>query len=448
MVIPNMWKLADKQYADRHTNYVNGSPITTDICTANCGNPFNASTPSTNPVWKTVLVAGLNGGGRGYFALDISNPSSPALLWEFTTTSGIGVVQDADLGFTYGQPVVTRLNDGTWVVLVTSGYDNGTDSPVKTTPSGSTFVANSPAGSGGGYLYVLNAGTGALIRKIATGAGTASAPSGLAKIAGYNVEPSGNRASFVYGGDLLGNVWRFDINAGTVLKLATLFSDTAGANPQPIMTTPQLGVILGKRIVFIGTGKYLEVPDLSTTQVQTQYAIKDDDASTTLVNPRNSLVQQFLVANPDGTATRLSAASATATTTGMNPVDFGSGRGWFVDLPDLRERVNIDAKLVQGTLLVPSIVPSATECSPGGTGWLNFFDYKTGGAVTTSGIASGKYDAPIVGTNVLYIDGNPVVEVVTANEPTPKIDPSVDFNATAGAFTGKRMLWRELIPQD
>jgi len=41
-----------------------------------------------------------------------------------------------------------------------------------------------------------------------------------------------------------------------------------------------------------------------------------------------------------------------------------------------------------------------------------------------------------------------VVEVVTANEPTPKIDPSVDFNATAGAFTGKRMLWRELIPQD
>jgi type IV pilus assembly protein PilY1 len=207
-------------------------------------------------------------------------------------------------------------------------------------------------------------------------------------------------------------------------------------------------VILGKRIVFIGTGKYLEVPDLSTTQVQTQYAIKDDDASTTLVNPRNSLVQQFLVANPDGTATRLSAASATATTTGMNPVDFGSGRGWFVDLPDLRERVNIDAKLVQGTLLVPSIVPSATECSPGGTGWLNFFDYKTGGAVTTSGIASGKYDAPIVGTNVLYIDGNPVVEVVTANEPTPKIDPSVDFNATAGAFTGKRMLWRELIPQD
>jgi type IV pilus assembly protein PilY1 len=453
MVIPNMWKLADKQYADRHTNYVNGSPVTTDICTANCANAYNAATPSTNPVWKTILVAGLNGGGRGYFALDISNPSSPALMWEFSTSSGIGVVKDDDLGYTFGQPVVTRKTDGTWVVLVSSGYDNGTNSPTKVSGS---FVANSPAGSGGGFLYVLNAATGAIMSKIATGAGTAAAPSGLAKISGFNTEPSGNRANYVYGGDLLGNVWRFDINSsttaaigtGSALKLATLFSDTGGASPQPIMTTPQLGSILGKRVVFIGTGKYLEVSDLTTTQKQTQYAIKDDDATTTLINPRNTLVQQFLINNPNGTATRLSATSAVAKSTGVNPVDFGTGRGWFVDLPDSRERVNIDAKLVLGTLLVPSIVPSATECSPGGTGWLNFFDYRTGGSVTTSGIASGKYDSPIVGTNVLFIDGSPVVEVVTSTEPTPKKDPTVDFKATAGGFSGKRMLWRELIPQD
>jgi type IV pilus assembly protein PilY1 len=453
MVISNMWKLADKQYADRHTNYVNGSPVTTDVCTAFCANAYNVLTPATNPVWKTILVAGLNGGGRGYFALDITNPASPALLWEFTTTTGIGAVKDNDLGYTFGQPVVTRKTDGTWVVLLTSGYDNGTDSATKVSGS---FLANSPAGSGGGFLYVLNAGTGAILSKIATGAGTAAAPSGLAKISGYNAEASGNRASYVYGGDLLGNLWRFDINSatsaaigtGSALKLASLFSDSAASSPQPIMTTPVLGSILGKRVVFIGTGKYLEVPDLSTTQKQTQYAIKDDDATTTLANPRTTLVQQFLIANPDGTATRLSATSASASGTGVNPVDFSSGRGWFVDLPDSRERVNIDAKLVLGTLLVPSIVPSATECSPGGSGWLNFFDYRTGGSVTTSGIASGKYDSPIVGVNVLFIDGNPVVEVVTSTEPTPKIDPTVDFKATAGGFSGKRMLWRELIPQD
>jgi type IV pilus assembly protein PilY1 len=454
MVIPNLWKLADRLYSDQHTNYVNGSPITTDVCTANCTATYNAATPASNPVWKTILVAGLNGGGRGYFALDITNPSSPSLLWEFTPTGSnyIGKVKDADLGYTYGQAVVTRKLDGTWVVLVTSGYDNGTDSATRATTG---FVPNSPAGNGGGYLYVLNAGTGAIISKIATGAGTAASPSGLAKIAGYNAESNGNRASYVYGGDLQGNLWRFDINAtataaigtGSAMKLATLFSETAGTTPQPIMTTPVLGNILGKRVIFIGTGKYLEVPDLSTTAKQTQYAIKDDDATATLVNPRNTLVQQFLINNPNGTATRLAAKTAGATTTGNNNVDFATGRGWFVDLPDSRERVNIDAKLVLGTLLVTSIVPSATECSPGGTGWLNAFDYKTGGAVTTSGIVSGKYDSPIVGTNVLFIEGEPVVEVVTATEPTPKRDPNVDFKGGPPGFTGKRTLWREMIPE-
>jgi type IV pilus assembly protein PilY1 len=254
---------------------------------------------------------------------------------------------------------------------------------------------------------------------------------------------------------LLGNLWRFDVNSataavtgtGSAFKFATLASDTAGTSPQPIMTTPILGTIVGKRVVFIGTGKYLEVADLSTTQRQTQYAIKDDDATSTLVNPRTTMVQQFLINNPDGSATRLGAASAAATTTGSNAVDFGIHRGWFVDLPDSRERVNIDAKLVEGSLLVPTIVPSSTECSPGGSGWLNFFDYRTGAAVAPApGIAGVKYDSTIVGINVLFIAGNPVVEVVTSTNPTPTKDPNVQFNATTAGFAGKRVLWRELIP--
>jgi type IV pilus assembly protein PilY1 len=455
MVIPDLWRLADKQYQDKHQNYVNGSPITQDVCIANCSNTFDISTPSTNPVWKTILVAGLNAGGRGYFALDITNPTTPSLLWEFTTTSGIGVVNDADLGYTFGQPVVTRLASGQWVVVVTSGYDNGTDSATKVPPSTGTFVANSPAGDGKGYLYVLDAASGTILKKISTGVGTAASPSGLAKIAGFNAEPGGNRASYIYGGDLQGNLWRFDINAstaavigtGSAFKFATLASDAGGTQPQPIMTTPTLGTILGKRVVFIGTGKYLEVSDLSNTQLQTQYAIKDDDATTTLTNARNSLVQQFLISNPDGTATRLSAASASATTTGVNNVDFGVHRGWFVDLPDSKERVNIDARLVEGTLIVPSIVPSSTACNPGGFGWLNFFDYRTGGAVVPQpGLASVKYDSTIVGINVLFIAGNPVVEVVTSTNPTPSKDPNVQFQANAGVFSGRRVLWRELVP--
>ena len=130
-------------------------------------------------------------------------------------------------------------------------------------------------------------------------------------------------------------------------------------------------------------------------------------------------------------------------------MDLSIQRGWFIDFPVSRERVNIDAKLVLGTLIVPTIVPSSTECAPGGTGWLNFFDYRTGGAVNPlTGLTSVKYDSTIVGINVLFIEGKPVVEVVTSNNPKPKIDENPEFAAAAAGFTGKRVLWRELIPQD
>jgi type IV pilus assembly protein PilY1 len=405
MVIPNMWKLADKNYATQHVNFVNGSPITSDVCTANC-------TDAASAVWKTILVAGLNGGGRGYYALDITTPDTPALLWEFTPTGGMGSVTDDDVGYTFGQAIMTTLSDGTWVVLVTSGYNN-------TNP-----------GNGMGYLYVLNAATGAVIRKIGTGVGDTTTPSGLARIAAWNNAPAGNKAGYVYGGDLLGNLWRFDINTGAVLKFAELFSDAGGTSPQPITTAPALGNVNGKRVVYIGTGKYLETADLTTTQRQSQYAILDDDATSTLVNPRTVLRQVTLV-NAIGTNTRSSTGSG----------DSFSGLGWYADFPDNGERVNIEASLVQGILVVPSIVPSNTACNPGGYGWLNYFDYLTGSVTAV------KFDATIVGINILYIQGKPIVEAVTSTNPTPEkpnIQPT--FHATSGGFSSHRTLWREMIP--
>ena len=415
MVIPNMWRLADFDYANMHTNYVNGSPIISDVCTAYCNGV------SGTPVWKTILVGGLNAGGRGYYALDVTDPNSPALLWEFTTTAGHGSTKDDDLGYSYGNPVITAKADGTWVVLLTSGYNN-------TSP-----------GSGLEYLYVLNAYTGAIIEKIGTGAGSSTTPGGLAKISAWNDTPSSNRATFVYGGDLLGNLWRFDINTGTVFKFATLM-DPSG-NPQPVTTTPVLGKISGMRVVFVGTGKYLETSDLTNTQVQTLYAIKDNNATVTLTDPAGSprssttLVQQTITA---GNGVRYGS---------NNTVDWTTGNGWYVDFPDSGERSNIEGKLLQGTLLLPTIVPSNTVCSPGGYGYLNFFDYTSGSSIDTSGVVSAAYNDTIVGINVLYINGTPVIEAVTSNDPTPTINPDVQIKGTASGFTGKRELWRELSPQ-
>lgn len=415
-VIPNLWKLADKNYSTMHTYYVNGSPTISDICTANC-----SASDTADAVWKTILVAGLNGGGKGYFALDITSPTAPALLWEFTPAN------DDDVGYSFGQPIVTKKADGTWVVLVTSGYNN-------------------TGGDGEGHLYVLDAKTGVKLAtngKYDTSAGDTTTPSGLARIVAWAEDPThDNTTTYVYGGDLLGNLWRFDINsapgASNPFKVATL--KDSSTNAQPITTRPELAKIEDKRVVFVATGKYLELSDLTNTQKQSLFAIKDD-ATTTLTNPRSTLIEQTLTTATS--STRTVTANATA-------VDFTTGRGWFLDFPDSGERNNVDPLLVAGTLLVPTNVPSNTVCSPGGYGWFNYFNYLTGLAVSTSdgGLVSQKTNATIVGTNVWRLpNGTYVPSVVTNEDPTPKKQTGVGF-ATSGSgagFSSKRATWRELI---
>ncbi len=58
-------------------------------------------------------------------------------------------------------------------------------------------------------------------------------------------------------------VWRFNIETNNgVLKLATL---KVGGITQPITTSPELGLVNNKKVVFVGTGKYLEMSDLRNT---------------------------------------------------------------------------------------------------------------------------------------------------------------------------------------
>lgn len=428
-VIKNLPKLADRDYAIKHANYVNGNPHLADVCVAGC--------ETASAVWKTILVAGLNGGGRGYYALDVTDPASPVMLWEFTADN------DSSVGYSFGEPVITKLssgaNAGKWVVLLTSGYNNGTlDSNGVTT--------NSPTGNGQGYLYVLNAFNGAVISKLGTGAGSASAPSGLGKIGAFATDAfKNNFATYVYGGDLEGGLWRFDINSGSVVKVTTL-RDPGGIR-QPITTTPQLGLINKKRVIFVGTGKYLEQTDLTSTQVQSVYAIKDDDVSAEISGLRGGgLVIQTLDVAGD------------FRTVASDAVDFGTGFGWMLDFP-AGERVNIDPLLLNGVLLIPTTVPNSTSCLGGGYGWFNYFNYKTGGSpITAGGVVSEKLNTPAVGFNIVYnADRKPVVSVVESNDPTPHHLKNKDIAANSDATRdtvyekyddgtyGKRSIWRELI---
>ena len=448
-VIPNLYKLADAAYSSNHRYFVDGSPAVADVCTANCGN-----TAAPLPVWKTLLIGSFNAGGRGYYALDITDPAAPKALWEFSPASKFAgdTVFDADLGYSFGNPIITKLADGTWVVAVTSGYNNA-----------------SP-GDGKGYLYVLDPLTGAVLNKIGTGAGNTTTPSGLSRAVAYADEPNkDNTALFVYGGDLLGNVWRFDINAAGSTgdfqtsnpKLLASLTDPGGT-AQPITARMELARVGSHRVVYVATGKYLEAADIDfvgnplATQTQSIYGIPDrydtfaTSPSTTgqIGNLRDATtsVQQTLTSGVDLGGRPIRTASA-------NPVNFGVHRNWYIDLTtDPGERTNIDPQLLGGTLLVATNVPTAGACNTGGYSYLNYFDYKTGGYVAGSGgqVSVKAGNALIVGFVVLKLATGYAVNATLSDNPTPTkvTGPVIGGGGTGSdAYTNTRTSWREILTE-
>lgn len=448
-VIPNLYKLADAAYASNHRYFVDGSPAVADVCTANCGN-----TAAPLPVWKTLLIGSFNAGGRGYYALDITDPAAPKALWEFSPAAKFSgdTVFDADLGYSFGNPIITKLADGTWVVALTSGYNN-------TSP-----------GDGKGYLYVLDPLTGAILNKIGTGTGNTTTPSGLSRAVAYADEPNkDNTTLFVYGGDLLGNVWRFDINAAGSTgdfqtnnpKLLASLTDPGGT-AQPITARMELARVGSRRVVYMATGKYLEATDIDfagnplATQTQSIYGIPDryDEFATSsattgqIGNLRDATasVQQTLTSGVDGTGRAIRTASA-------NAVNFGVHRNWYIDLTtDSGERTNIDPQLIGGTLLVATNVPTAGACNTGGYSYLNYFDYKTGGYVAGSGgqVSVKAGNALIVGFVVLKLATGYAVNATLSDNPTPTkvTGPVITPGGTGSdAYINTRTSWREILTE-
>ncbi|MBI3481066.1 MAG: hypothetical protein HY016_12045 [Nitrosomonadales bacterium] len=376
-VMPNLYKLADINYAGNHQYFVDGSPLATDICptapAVQC-----SGTSSTTTTWKTILVGGLNAGGKSYYALDVTNPAAPKALWEFT---------NANLGYSYGNPQIVKLGGtgtgayagGTWVVLLTSGYNNA---------------------DGLGHLFVLNAYTGALLLDISTGVGSPTSPSGLSRIIAQVVNPSLDSTVLqVYGGDLLGNLWRFDINGnvGAAGFDAQLLATLKGPNGaiQPITSKPEVGLINGKTVVFVGTGRYLGVTDLTdatqaSPNLQTMYGIMDPLLANTTPsvaiypNPRtvttNPFVQQteFTATCPQGAPATLCTFGQIIRTSTNNAVSIPANSGWYVDFPDSGERLNTDPMLQLGLLAFNTNVPSSSVCATGGNSYNYVLDYTTG----------------------------------------------------------------------
>jgi type IV pilus assembly protein PilY1 len=413
MVVKNLYKLAASDYSLNHRFYVDG-PIT-------AGDAYN----DTSSSWATILVGGLGGGGKGYYALDVTNPTSPKALWEFGTASDYSgdVSYDADMGNSYGNPVITkRASDGKWVVIFASGYNN-------------------TSGDKKGRLYVVDAFTGQKLSEIITTTAANEDLSGIARVSNFVSDGlRDNSTKYVYAGDLSGALWRFDITTDTALHLADT-SSTAGN--QPIMVQPELARIrVGSNnytVIYFGTGRFLGPNDLSTSApssavAQAIYAVKDTGTYLgVLTDSGANLVAQTLD------------SSVSPRTSSNNAVDWTTDNGWYVTTP-VGERFNIDPGLQLGTLVIAANIPATDYCKPTGSSVLYQLNYRSGFVLKTR-----EFQAQVVGNTQLQLGGSGSgagnvyggkVGVVSVLADGTTI--TTDAGGGGGTGTATRVSWREI----
>ena len=396
-VFPKLSDMASPTY--NHQFYVDGTPLVSDAF-------FDAS-------WHTVLVGGLNAGGQGIYALDVTDPShfdDTSVLWEFgdrqTAAAGGVTNYDADLGYTHGTPYIARVRDkntptqNRWVAIFGNGYKN-------------TDADGSVSATGNAVLYVVNLQNGDLIKKFDTGYGKAQDasggnPNGLLSPTPVDVDGDGN-VEYVYAGDLQGHMWKFDLADADpsgwkiALEGKPLFTAIAlDGKPQPITAAPEVGPApktLSGLMVYFGTGRLLEILDTTiTTPTNSFYAIWDDMSTSA---KRSDLMQQTI------------SEVGTWRTMSNNPVDWKKKkqRGWYMDLTaspskPTTERSVSSPQLNNGRLIFTTVVPSASEdgCTVTGKSWLMVVNPLTGGPldfapfdVNNDGVFT---DADLIGGNI------------------------------------------------
>ena len=376
----NLPDLVDPDY--NHEFYVDGQFAVSD-----------AQGPSG---WTSALVGTLGAGGRGVFALDIGEPDAfnPAadVLWEFTSDD------DPDIGFTFGDPVISRLENGTWVAVFANGYNSDSEQA---------------------FLYVVDLfegpdTNGDPLFKIPLGA---TGDNGLSGVAGFLDPETRNHLSRVYAGDLNGTIWRVDFNNSTpdVKYDDGLFTDPAG---DPITATPALAAHPeGGLMVYTGTGKLIEVDDRTDTSERTFWAIRDQDFA---VNSLADLGRVDVSEGPSdpGVLPQLQ----------VEAVDGFQPGGWYMPLTiggdTDGERVLSKPRVVFGRVILATFEAADDNCIPGGIQRLYVVDALTGdGDLNLPGSTCGG----ICGGVVIGAGAPIAPPVLIKRPPPPDTDVVVDF---------------------
>lgn len=295
----------------------------------------------TTAAWRSVLMGGLGAGGRGVYALNVTDPTQfseanadKIVMWEFTDTNTADAADpangDAAMGHVFGQVEAGKMKNGTWAAVFGNGYNSN---------------------SGTAQLLIVDIATGELIHKLDTGEGGTNRKNGLSAVVLADTD-----GDFVvdaaYGGDMEGNVWAFDLSHANPAQWSfkKIFD---GSHEQPVFVKPALlKHPQGGVMVLFGTGRFLGDPDKVEPYPSQFFAGVWDKPGTNTAAVKNDLVEQVIT----NTTKEVEGEDIRVRTTTNHAVNFSTKRGWFMTLPDAGERVITNPLTIAGATAASSQV--------------------------------------------------------------------------------------------
>jgi type IV pilus assembly protein PilY1 len=224
--------------------------------------------------WRSILVAGYRDGGRGYFALDVTDPTVPSFLWEVSNTERCYAIPNGTktceltsdfqrLGKSYSEPVIASV-----YMEVANGYQ---ERSVAVFGGGQAIETEVESGKS---VFVVDLRTGELVREFCNSCGNVfdTNPAGKNKefldcpmigaMAGYDAF-IGGLLTRAFIGDSCGQLWRLDMTSPDPdnWKLE-FFHDAGGGKPidhkfrRPLVFRPALATSFTRGLlnVIYGTG--------------------------------------------------------------------------------------------------------------------------------------------------------------------------------------------------
>ncbi|TFH33280.1 MAG: hypothetical protein E4G97_00940, partial [Deltaproteobacteria bacterium] len=430
--LPYLKYLKDPDYC--HLYYTDLAPYVFDASIGS-GSTDQSRETRTPASWRTVLIGGMRTGGAcdntvdcttanncvktpdggalgfsSYFALDVTDPTSPKLLWEFTATG---------LGFTTTGPAIVRVNaqntiisprdpslNGEWYVVFGSGPTGKIDNTTN------QFFGRSNQSL---KFFVVNLKTGALAQWIETGIGEAFAGSMINSVADFTPLDYQDDAIYVgyvkNDGSVPSNTWT-NGGVGRILTENTTPTGSGttgtwkwrpvidGIGPVTSAVARLQNTNMDTNWMFFGTGRYFfenpptetNVPEIDDAAGQRRlFAIKDPCFNGGTINPTTCASMPLVTLG--------NLYNATVNT---SPLTEGV-RGWYINLegsstpptgpsqpwtnmftydgvtlPYRAERVITDPlATTSGVVFFTTYKPYADECALGGKSFLWALRYNT-----------------------------------------------------------------------